>query len=83
MAVFQHPAAGIKSDRDRDKGKSRLPDIRGSAVLKALVIDEGAYRQKYIKIADVLDCCEGDDFMQWYRKVLDRIDDKKHIAIQN
>lgn len=53
MAEFQHPAAGIKSDRDRDKGKSRLPDIRGSAVLKALVIDEGAHRQKYIEIADV------------------------------
>ena len=35
------------------------------------------YRQKCIEFANVRDCCKGDDIMQWYEEVLDRIDDKK------
>ena len=35
------------------------------------------YRQKCIEFANVLDYCKGDDIMQWYEEVLDRIDDKK------
>ena len=35
------------------------------------------YRQKHIEFANVRDCCKGDDIMQWYEEVLDRIDDKK------
>ena len=35
------------------------------------------YRQKCIEFANVRDYCKGDDIMQWYEEVLDRIDDKK------
>ena len=35
------------------------------------------YRQKCIEFANVCDYCKGDDIMQWYKEVLDRIDDKK------
>ena len=35
------------------------------------------YRQKCIEFANVRDYRKGDDIMQWYEEVLDRIDDKK------
>ena len=35
------------------------------------------YRQKWIIIANMRDYCKGDDIMQWYKEVLDCMDDKK------